>query len=320
MRVTYEIRDAVPDDYPAIAAVFQAAEPPGSPTHDANAIAQLDRVLAGRSRAHRRVAECDGRVVATCRSLISPQMYHPQKYQFYISVHPGWQRQGLGRALYADTLKRLEPINLLALRCAYREDMPHSERFLTGLGFAEEFRLWESWLDVPSFDAAPFASAAERMNKAGIAIRTLADLKQVPGWERKLHALINQIQSDMPQPEPYVDWPFEEFLNVELNRPTLVPETYFIAVDGDDFIGVNILHKDLGNPKRLNTDDTGVARTHRRRGIATALKVHGIEYARARGVERIYTMNASTNQSMLALNIKLGFQREPAYIGVIKKM
>lgn len=315
-----QIRDVQPEDYPAVADVIRAAEPPDSHNLDADAIARMDHVLAGRSRAQRRVAEIDNQIVGTCRYLIPPHMYHPQKYQFYISVLPETQRQGIGTALYDDTLARLQSENPISLRSFYREDMANSRDFLATRGFTEEFRLWESWLDLTRFDPAPFAAATHRMRESGIRIRTLADVRNDPGWERRLHALIIHIQGDMPQPEPYVPWPFDEWLKVELNRPTMIPESYFIAVDGDEYIGVNILFRQPGNPKRLNTDDTGVLRTYRRRGLATALKVHGLEYAKAHGVERVYTANASTNQPMLALNTKLGFQRNPAHVGVIRHM
>jgi len=57
---------------------------------------------------------------------------------------------------------------------------------------------------------------------------------------------------------------------------------------------------------------TGVVRTHRRRGVATALKVKGVEWARARGVRVIETDNEENNP-MFDLNVALGYRPVPAW-------
>jgi GNAT superfamily N-acetyltransferase len=67
------------------------------------------------------------------------------------------------------------------------------------------------------------------------------------------------------------------------------------------------------------TGDTGVTRTYRRRGLALALKLRGITYARAHGHPLIRTLNVSSNQSILALNQRLGFRRSLAWVGFIKE-
>jgi len=54
---------------------------------------------------------------------------------------------------------------------------------------------------------------------------------------------------------------------------------------------------------------TGVLPEYRRRGIATALKVKTISYAREHGFRRIFTN--SDNPAMKVLNAKLGFVSGP---------
>jgi GNAT superfamily N-acetyltransferase len=53
---------------------------------------------------------------------------------------------------------------------------------------------------------------------------------------------------------------------------------------------------------------------HRRRGIALALKLAAIDYARRVGAPIIRTDNDSTNTGMLAINSRLGFVRQPGWI------
>ena len=59
---------------------------------------------------------------------------------------------------------------------------------------------------------------------------------------------------------------------------------------------------------------TAVLRDERGKGIAMALKLKTIEYARAEGLREIRTWNASINRPMLAINEALGFAKQPAWI------
>ncbi|MGH2400197.1 MAG: GNAT family N-acetyltransferase, partial [bacterium] len=63
---------------------------------------------------------------------------------------------------------------------------------------------------------------------------------------------------------------------------------------------------------------TGVRRQFRGRHIATALKVKTVEYARDHGIREIRTWNEINNAPMLAINIKFGFVRQPAWITLAK--
>lgn len=56
---------------------------------------------------------------------------------------------------------------------------------------------------------------------------------------------------------------------------------------------------------------TGVDRAHRGRGVALALKLLSIEYARRCGADYIRTHNDAENAPILAINRKLGYQPQP---------
>ena len=60
------------------------------------------------------------------------------------------------------------------------------------------------------------------------------------------------------------------------------------------------------NPKSAQTGLTGVRRAFRRQGIATKTKQHSIAWAKAQGIEKIYTDNEENNP-MYQLNLQLGF-------------
>ncbi len=69
----------------------------------------------------------------------------------------------------------------------------------------------------------------------------------------------------------------------------------------------------------LHTGMTGVLRSHRRQGLATALKVHAIQFAKAYGAKAINTSNEEHNP-MFQLNLALGFAPAPAWLDFEKQM
>lgn len=67
------------------------------------------------------------------------------------------------------------------------------------------------------------------------------------------------------------------------------------------------------------TGVTATRREYRRRGLATALKLHIIQFAKAHGVQEIFTTNDSQNP-MYQLNLALGFKPQPSWVRVEKQL
>ena len=59
---------------------------------------------------------------------------------------------------------------------------------------------------------------------------------------------------------------------------------------------------------------TGVRRSARGRGIATALKREQARRAKEAGLRRIETTNDEANAPMRAVNARLGFEAEPVWL------
>ena len=95
---------------------------------------------------------------------------------------------------------------------------------------------------------------------------------------------------------------------------------FFVALDGERYVGMSNLWKSQADPSELYTGLTGVSRSHRRRGIALALKLRAIDYARRNGVRRLKTWNESNNRAMLSINEALGFVKQPAWINYVKQI
>ena len=59
--------------------------------------------------------------------------------------------------------------------------------------------------------------------------------------------------------------------------------------------------------------------SYRRRGIATALKLRSIEFAKAYGAKELKTDNEENNP-MYQLNLSLGFRPKPAFLSYKKSL
>ncbi len=118
-----------------------------------------------------------------------------------------------------------------------------------------------------------------------------------------------ELDADVPEPEPYTKPSFENFAARHFEGP--ITPTFIVALQGDEYIGLNELWPHEAEPF-LRNGITGVRRAYRRRGIALALKVQGVRFAKAHSYTQIYTENDAENAGMLRVNEKLGFERRPA--------
>ncbi|HEX7005000.1 MAG TPA: GNAT family N-acetyltransferase [Trueperaceae bacterium] len=263
----------------------------------------------------------DGRIAAHLWYGHWPGMYHPQKLYFSLAVHPDFRRRGIGSALYEKTLAEITPHDPIRLTNVAYENQPDGLKFLRQRGFEERMRFWESYLDVQKFDPAPYERVIEKVAAGGIVIRSEADLAGEADFERKLYEMLNEITMDVPVPDPFTPEPFERFVENRRKSINRIPEAYFIAIDSETgrYAGTSALWKSHA-AAYLKTGLTGVRREYRRRGIALALKLRGIEYARQVGAPGIKTDNESGNRPMLSINEMLGFERGTAEIDMSKKL
>ena len=267
------------------------------------------------------IAVVDGKPVAVGSYGQSMDMYHPQKFGIGVSVLPEYQGQGIGKALYEHVLTALDPHEPILLRAHAREDKARAVRFLTDRAFTEAMRDWESRLPVQGFDPTPFTEAAQKVAASGITVRSVAELSQtVPDWKIRLKELDWTITLDMPSTDILTDPGFAHFEKTTLGNPSFLPDAWFIALDGDQWVGESALWKSEGDPEILYVGATGVRREWRRRGIATALKLAAVAWARDAGKREIRTWNAQQNRAMLSINEAMGFAKIPAWISYEKKL
>jgi GNAT superfamily N-acetyltransferase len=282
-----------------------------------------------RERGHffcRLVAEdAAGVVVGTGQAHHSrPWIPEERIYWIEVEVDPAHQRRGVGSALYEHLLHALNERDAAQVRAYYKESRLEARRFLERRGFVEVERSWESRLDVAAFDFAAFAGAEERVaggpQGAGITLTTHAaeaalDSDTLP----KLYELDSACGPDEPSVDPYVPVPYEEFAEI-LDNPAFLPEAWFIAKDGERYVGFSQLMANLGQPGVLEQGFTCVRREYRGRGIAMALKLQTVKYARAHGAREIRTGNNTLNRPMLRINEAMGFAKQPVWVLTEKRL
>src|SRR3989441_7063221 len=202
-----------------------------------------------------------------------------------------------------------------------REDMPVSLAFMTKRGFDERFRTWESRLNPAAVDISQFSPYSEKASKAGVEITSLArERERDPDCYKKLYELNQELMADVPMPEPYTPVSYEQWLSFDMKDPGLLPEAYAIAKDGAKYVGLSTIRRLDKEPRGLFQALTGVRREYRRKGVAFAMKLQVIQYAQKNTFERIKTENETGNAPMLAINTKLGFERQVDWIAYSKQL
>jgi ribosomal protein S18 acetylase RimI-like enzyme len=231
-----------------------------------------------------------------------------------IQVDPRWQRRGIGSMLFERLWAEVQTLDAALVRAEARADRPYAVAFLEQRGFVEWRRRWESILEIAAANDAPL----RRRPLAGdIEITTYAVLLARRGERlvRDLYEMETEAMHDEPGMEDSGETvTFERFRAMELDGPDALPEGHFLALSGERLVGLSRLTRDLRHPDVLRQSGTGVHPEFRGRGIAQALKLRTLEFARSGGYRQIRTSNDSSNEPMLHINDAIGFRRESPII------
>jgi GNAT superfamily N-acetyltransferase len=268
------------------------------------------------------VAESDSGIVGIGRINHLPDEFHPRKYWLEVAVDPAARRQGIGGALYTWLLNDLRARGAIAARAGVsREIDQESIGFLTRRGFVVVQRGWQSRLDVAAFEFERFAGAEDRAASQGIVLTTLA-VEQVhdPEVLRRAYALTMACEQDVPSTDPVTETSFEHFLAHAITSPNALPEAFFLARSGGSYVGMSAMYRPAAEPGIIYQGLTGVLREYRGRGIAMALKLQTVRYARDHGYREIRTWNDTRNRLMLRINEAMGFVKQPASINFEKAL
>ncbi len=249
-----------------------------------------------------------------------PWNFHPHKYWVEVCVHPRHRRRGVGQALWARLVASLRARGARVARTLVHEDHSDSVRFAQHRGFVEVMRRWESRLTIAAFDFDRFQPLLDRVLASGVRITTLADERARDQDNlHRIYEMEQEISRDVPMPDDYTPVDFTAFLDYAVTAPLALNDAFFVAAVDGAYAGLSALHKAAAGDG-LEQGLTGVRRPFRGRGVATALKLKTIAYARAYGAREIRTYNEINNAPIVAINEKLDFIRQPPWLTYAKEL
>jgi mycothiol synthase len=254
------------------------------------------------------VAEMDGHAVGYAEWSRDVYIEEPDVYWGTIEIESGYRGRGVGRALYGLMLESIGARGAKRVQGYIREDLPQARAFFDSRGFQPTGRVDRaSRLDVEAAELDGCRQGFQKATSSGLRLATLRELgADDESVLRAVYAVDEEASRDMPRSTTFTSVPYEKWLEY-LNGPGYSPDCFFLAMDGDQPAGLAFLHlMDEGTGVAYN-GFTGVGRAYRGRGIARALKLMTVEWARSHGMKFIYTDNDFENRPMLAINIEMGY-------------
>lgn len=238
------------------------------------------------------------------------EAWRPADFMYiWIAVDVAYTRQGIGTALWLYLRDRALAEGYPAIETEVRTDSPDGLRFAERQGFVVRNHLYESVITLADFEEGALAEVITQVEAGGIRLSSLAGEGNTPEALHKLYVVNRDTVYDIPQRAPYYP-PLEDFQREIAGASWFDPAGQFLAIDiaTGEYIGMVAVSF---NPrtKMMYNQFTGVRPEYRGRGIALALKLLTIRYARQRGAVSIRTHNHSANAPMLAINRKLGYQQ-----------
>jgi GNAT superfamily N-acetyltransferase len=233
------------------------------------------------------IAHVDGELVGSGlagRSDFGYAGLHPR-------VVPDWRRRGVGTAI-------LRTLEAHALAHGFAEAGSNLDD-VGSLAFAERFGLREVDRQVEQTRVIapdePWPDLPE-----GIVVVTVAERPEL--WPAAYDPFALEVLADFATDRPI------QVTREQWERDWLDwPEAMFLALDGDAIVGCAGLERDDDVPDRAEHALTAVARSWRRRGLATTLKRMTLAAAAQHGIREVYTWTQRGNADMRALNERLGF-------------
>jgi mycothiol synthase len=243
------------------------------------------------------------------------------RWRANIRVAPEHRRRGLGTQMLARLEAHVRSKDAPKLQGAVRGEEEDGLRFAETHGYREFHRRFDSYVDVPAFDASGFEDPKAIAERAGIRIDRYdvleAEAADRVTFQRATYDSMASTQMDIPRPEPMPPPPpFEAVRAVYFEGDTFAHDASVIAVREDRVVGVSVT---IIDPEGVAyTVYTGVDRSERGKGIALAMKLAILDRLKARGTKLFGTTNDEANAPMRGINARLGYVISPPTIEVEK--
>ncbi|HKP84404.1 MAG TPA: GNAT family N-acetyltransferase [Pyrinomonadaceae bacterium] len=240
---------------------------------------------------------------------VEQTVYLP-KYRLLLVSNPQWLKLGIADLLLDRLMDDLREAQAITVSCRQYASETELVNLLKSRGFPETARVLDQRLNVATADISRLEKLIRELEDDGISISTFAEERvRDPRCVEKLYELTTLLRRDDPARGPFVPPAYnarEALMWMEMKY--VLPDAYFIAKRGDEYVGVSDVSLFEAMPGGLTQGFTGVKREYRRRGLATALKLSGIVYAQTHGYQIVQSFNKPGQEAIRALNAKLGFE------------
>ncbi len=221
-----------------------------------------------------------------------------------IALKPEARRQGVGTALLDQIKKLALEWNAPKLQCAVNNLEARDLRFLERHGIQIKTHSVLSKLDTTKFIALTLQKLEHQLVAEHLRFALLAEFPDNPDTRATLYQLVRQSVEDDPGFEGEFET-LEQFNDHIWKIYWEAREHWVLAVDGSRFVAM--AGTTPNDVETWHAHLTGVARSHRGRGLAQLVKAKSTQLARESGAKSIETSNDSRNTAMIAVNCKIGF-------------
>lgn len=239
-----------------------------------------------------------------------------------LSVDAAHRGRGVGGRLYRDVEVFARSHGAAVLAADVLERDADGVAFARRRGFDVYRHARAASLDLTAWPDEAFEADLRRVRDAGIDLSSFAVERAKLGdfeAERRLYDLNKLASTDDPARLDPGFPAFEHWLRLVPRSNGFQPEGQRLAVRGGAFVGLSAVHVDEASGE-ASTLLTGVHPSVRGRGVAFALKVAALRYARSRGARRVFTEVDARNAPMTRVNDRLGFLAEPGYFGLVRRL
>jgi GNAT superfamily N-acetyltransferase len=280
---------------------------------------RVDEVTRWRAGSDLRGQRWVGRRGAGIAAYASLWPFSGRRYRFDLVVHSRERGRGIGGELLDFIEAQAHRIGAATLQARALASSGASLDFLGHRGFTETMRMYWMELAVPHGPPDERSDVPRAIGDALEIVRLCDVSAEARCWER-LAALQNAarqgwVSADPGAWEPEVT-PAE--LRRELGEYSVIPEAFFIARAGEEYVGYSALGSRTPDADLLQSVGTAVHPEWRDRGIATALKRCTIHFARERGVSRVRA--ATGHPAMLHVDQKLGFHETHVEVRLVRRV
>jgi mycothiol synthase len=266
--------------------------------------------------------DANGTLIATATASDGGLMGGGQnRWRAGIRVAPEHRRRGIASEMLARLEAHVRAKGAPKLQSSVRGEEEDGLRFAEKHGYTEFHRRFDSYLDVPEFDASRFDDPKAMAARAGVRIDRYdvleKEAKDRVAFQRGTYESMTTTQMDIPRPEPMPQPPpFEAVREVYFEGETFARDSTMIALRGDRVVGTSVT---IIDPEGVAyTVYTGVDKAERGKGIALAMKLAILQRLKERGTKLFGTTNDEANAPMRGINAKLGYVISPPTIEVEK--